>query len=85
MAPLVQQEDLQQGPRTLAERLQDYIASCDRVIVLIGTAYGTEAGITGEPSDSKLRSYTQWEYYFAMGERLDGTRAAPKDCGCTPG
>lgn len=30
------QEDFQQGPRTLIEHLEEYIAQCDRVIALIG-------------------------------------------------
>jgi hypothetical protein len=31
------------------------------------------------PAGQVRRSYTQWEYYFAMGERLDGSRQPPKE------
>jgi hypothetical protein len=37
------QEDSQQGPRTLIERLEEYVTGCDRVIALVGDAYGHEA------------------------------------------
>ena len=68
-AEVVVQEDFQQQGRTLLEKLQRYIASCDRVIALIGDAYGWEpdpGAIPGLPQCS----YTQWEYSFARGERL---------------
>jgi hypothetical protein len=39
---------------------------------LAGRARGVE--LEADPP----RSYTQWEYFFAVGERLDGTRTAPK-------
>jgi len=73
------QEDFQQGPRTLIERLEEYVAQSDRVVALIGNAYGVEASGTAVPTASPARSYTQWEYFFALGERLDGTRTAAKD------
>jgi hypothetical protein len=34
------QENFQQGGYTLLEALQDYIDGCDRVIALVGHAYG---------------------------------------------
>ena len=73
------QEDFQQGPRTLIERLEEYVAQCDRVIALVGDAYGSEAAGTAVPAADPPRSYTQWEYFFTMGERLDGSRAPRKD------
>lgn len=33
---------------------------------------------TQHPAGVPPRSYTQWEYHFARGERLDGSRADPK-------
>lgn len=78
-AHVIVQEDLQQKGGLLLEKLQDYIAQCDRVIVLIGEAYGVEAIIEGELQYAgEPRSYTQWEYFFAVGERLDGNSELPK-------
>jgi hypothetical protein len=73
------QEDFQQGPRTLIERLEEYLAQCDRVIALVGDAYGFEASGEAVPAVDPPRSYTQWEYFFARGERLDGAKTGPKD------
>jgi tetratricopeptide (TPR) repeat protein len=73
------QEDFQQGPRTLIERLQEYIAQCDRVIALVGDAYGFEAAGVAVPAVNPPRSYTQWEYFFTLGERLNGPRVPRKD------
>ncbi len=73
------QEDFQQGPRTLIERLEEYAAQCDRVIALVGDAYGFEASGDVVPVLDPPRSYTQWEYFFAVGERLGGAKAPPKD------
>lgn len=73
------QEDFQQGPRTLIEKLEDYIASCDRVIIVLGRCYGFEASGDRVPASNTPRSYTQWEYYFALGERLRRTPATAKD------
>src|SRR3954447_16299658 len=73
------QEDFQQHGRTLLEKLQAYIAGCDRVIALIGDAYGYEPPEEARPAGRPRRSYTQWEYAFAQGERLDGPRAGRKD------
>ena len=73
------QEDFQQGPRTLIERLEEYVAQCDRVIALVGDAYGYEAAGDAVPTTDPPRSYTQWEYFFATGERLKGPKAEPKD------
>jgi hypothetical protein len=73
------QEDFQQHGRTLLEKLLDYIAGCDRVIALAGDAYGYEPGPAARPAGQPRRSYTQWEYYFALGERLDGLKAPRKD------
>jgi WD40 repeat protein len=76
-AEVVLQEDFAQHPRTLLEKLQKYIAECDRVIALVGDAYGFEPEAAARPPGRPRRSYTQWEYAFAMGERLKG-RAAPR-------
>jgi tetratricopeptide (TPR) repeat protein len=72
------QEDFQQHGRTLLEKLQEYIAGCDRMIALVGNAYGSEPEPAVRPAGRPRRSYTQWEYFFAQGERLDGT-IAPRD------
>ena len=73
------QEDFQQGPRTLIEQIEQYVARCDRVIALVGDAFGYEASGVAVPAIDPPRSYTQWEYFFALGHRLDGSRAARKD------
>ena len=73
------QEDFQQGPRTLIEKLEEYVAQCDRVIALVGDAYGYEAAGDAVPPIDPPRSYTQWEYFFAGGERRDGRHTPPKD------
>jgi tetratricopeptide (TPR) repeat protein len=73
------QDDFQQGPRTLIERLEEYVAQCDRIIALLGDAYGSEASGVAVPSIDPPRSYTQWEYFFALGQRLDGSRAPRKE------
>ncbi len=73
------QEDFQQGPRTLIEQLEQYVSRCDRVIALVGDAYGCEASGVAVPAVDPPRSYTQWEYFFALGHRLDGSRVARKD------
>src|SRR5262245_46463367 len=77
-ADVVVQEDFQQHGRTLLEKLQGYIAGCDRVIALVGSAYGWEPEPAMLP-DKPRRSYSQWEYFFAQGERLDGVRLRAKD------
>jgi Domain of unknown function (DUF4062) len=64
------QEDFQQGPRTLIERIEEYFAQCDRVIALVGDAYGFEASGVAVPTVDPARSYTQWEYFLALGHRL---------------
>ena len=77
-AEVVVQEDFTQHGGTLLKKLEDYIASCDRVIALIGSAYGWAPPAAALPENAPARSYTQWEYHFALGERLDGTHAAAK-------
>ena len=76
---VVVQEDFQQGPRTLIEWLEEKVAESDRVIALVGDTYGFEAigGII--PKVDPPRSYTQWEWFFAQGMRLDGSRTARKE------
>jgi hypothetical protein len=78
-AEVVVQEDFQQHGATLLEKLEQYIARCDRVIALVGDVYGFEPGPTAQPHGAARRSYTQWEYFFARGERLNGSAASPKD------
>jgi hypothetical protein len=73
------QEDFQQGPRSLIEQVQDYVDHCDRVIALVGDAYGCEASGVAVPPIDPPRSYTQWEYGLALGQRLDGTCVQRKD------
>jgi formylglycine-generating enzyme required for sulfatase activity len=72
------QEDFQTGPRTLLERIEEYVAACDIVVAIVGDAYGAEAEGDGIPGVEPPRSYTQWEYYFARGERLVGPLVEPK-------
>jgi hypothetical protein len=78
-AEVAVQEDFQQHGRTLLEKLEEYIAGCDRVIALVGDAYGWEPDPEGPTPDAPRRSYTQWEYFFAQGERLKGERQSAKD------
>ena len=73
------QEDFQLGPDTLIAQIEAYVAQCDRVIVLIGDTYGCEAAKESVSSTVQPRSYTQWEYYFALGERLNSKPAQPID------
>jgi tetratricopeptide (TPR) repeat protein len=73
------QEDFQQGPRTLIEQIERYVAQCDRVIALVGDACGCEATGVAVPAVDPPRSYTQWEYFFALGHRLDGSCVPRKD------
>ncbi|MGZ8908018.1 MAG: DUF4062 domain-containing protein, partial [Methylobacter sp.] len=73
------QEDFQQGPSTLIAQIEAYVDQCDRVIAVVGTAYGCEAAKLAVPEADPPRSYTEWEYYFALGERLNGTQASPKE------
>jgi tetratricopeptide (TPR) repeat protein len=73
------QEDFQQGPDTLIAQIESYVDQCDRVIAVVGTAYGCEAAKLAVPETDPPRSYTQWEYYFALGERLNGTQAPQKE------
>jgi tetratricopeptide (TPR) repeat protein len=77
-AAVVVQEDFQQHGASLLEKLESYIASCDRVIALVGDAYGFEPEEPARPLGRPRRSHTQWEYFFAMGERLDGSRQPSK-------
>jgi tetratricopeptide (TPR) repeat protein len=72
------QEDFTQHGGSLLQKLEGYIAECDRVILLVGSAYGWAPEPVALPKDAPVRSYTQWEYHFALGERLDGTRAPAK-------
>ena len=45
----------------------------------MGDAYGCEASGDRTPAVDSPRSYTQWEYDFAMGERLNGPPAPAKE------
>jgi hypothetical protein len=78
-AEVVVQEDFRQHGASLLEKLERYIASCDRVIALVGDAYGFEPEEPARPVGQPRRSYTQWEYFFGKGERLNGSREPPKD------
>jgi hypothetical protein len=74
-AEVVVQDDFQQHGWTLLEKLQNKVVGCERVIALVGNAYGFEPSEPSWPPDRPRRSYTQWEYYFALGERLEGPSA----------
>jgi hypothetical protein len=71
------QEDFAQHGGTLLQKLESYIADCDRVIALVGAAYGWEPEGPARPIGFPRRSYSQWEYWFAQGERLNGERQQP--------
>jgi hypothetical protein len=60
-AQVAVQEDFQQQGGTLLEKLERYITSCDRVIALIGDAYGWEPDPVTTPGHPR-GSYSQWEY-----------------------
>jgi hypothetical protein len=77
-AEVAVQDDFQQHGRTLLEKLEEYIAGCDRVIALVGDAYGYEPPPEARPAGRPRRSYTQWEYAFALGERLDPSKKASR-------
>jgi hypothetical protein len=77
-AEVVVQEDFTQLGGTLIEKLEAYIASCDRVIVLLGNALGFGPHPDARPPGEPPRSYSQWEYFFAQGERLDGKHEPAK-------
>ena len=78
-AEVVVQEDFQQGPGSLLEKLEQYIVGCDRVIALVGDAYGYEPDESARPPGTSRRSYSQWEVFFAQGERLAGPPQPAKD------
>jgi hypothetical protein len=82
-AEVMVQEDFQQHGGSLLKKLECYIASSDRMIALVGDAYGFEPEETARPTERPRRSYTQWEYFFAMGERLDGHANRPRRFSCT--
>jgi formylglycine-generating enzyme required for sulfatase activity len=72
------QEDFIQTGRTLIGKLERYVDDCNAVVALVGDAFGAPADNDAVPARDCLRSYTQWEYHVAHGERLDGSRAQPK-------
>ncbi len=65
------QEKLRQGDGTLLDNLETCIRSCTAIVHLVGKGYGVEptpeelAGNRG-PDERSARSYTQWEYCFAV-------------------
>ncbi len=78
-AHVLTQEDFPLLPGvTLLERLEQAVDSCDVVVTIIGHSYGAEPTRT-ERGEHPRRSYTQWEYFFACGQRLNGTVKARKD------
>lgn len=60
-AEVVVQEDFQQHGGTLLKKLEDSIDSCDRVIALVGSAYGWTPEGAATPDNAPARSYTQWK------------------------
>src|SRR5262245_1211618 len=78
-AQVVVQEDFQQQGYTLLEKLKNYIDCCDRVIALVGSAYGWEQDIKALPPGTPRRSYAQWEYFFSQGERLERAPESAKE------
>lgn len=73
-----EQTDFQQHSTTLLKKLEEKVAACDRVIALVGDAHGFEPPVGSLPEGTPRRSFTQWEYHFALGERLDGSKAPRK-------
>jgi formylglycine-generating enzyme required for sulfatase activity len=75
------QEDFVQGGDILIKKLQDYVDSCEAVIILVGELLGFVPNEVERSSlDNKDWSYTQWEYHFSRGYRLGkGIVASPKD------
>ena len=63
------QEKFNQGGSTLWQKLHDEVARCQAVICIIGVESGWPS--SGElPSDApKERSWTQWEFWLAWGEK----------------
>jgi Domain of unknown function (DUF4062) len=59
-AEVVVQEDFQQHGASLLKKLERYIASCDRIIALVGDAYGYEPEETARPAGQPRRSYTHF-------------------------
>ena len=55
------------------------LAQLGYIIALVGDVYGFEPEESARPAGRAWRSYTRWEYYFAMGERLEESRQAPKN------
>jgi hypothetical protein len=47
--------------------------------VLVGNAYGWAPEPEARPTGRPLRSYTQWEYFFSQGERLDKAQVTAKE------
>jgi tetratricopeptide (TPR) repeat protein len=70
-AEVVVQEDFTQHGGTLLEKLEAYISQADRVIALVGDAFGWEPEESARPAGGRA-SYSQWEVRFALGERLEG-------------
>jgi tetratricopeptide (TPR) repeat protein len=71
-------DDFRLGSGTTLEKIERNIADCDSVIALVGDAFGAEPPEPARLSSRPRRSYSHWEYYFALGERLDGSTAPPK-------
>ncbi len=66
------QEYFRNQSGTLLELLEAYIDNCDTVIHIAGKRSGAMPQLAEVPKGAPRRSYTQWEYQFARGERLSG-------------
>jgi hypothetical protein len=73
------QEEFTQSEVTLLEKLEQNVNQADYVILIIGEAYGYEAPPEIYAKKLPKRSYSQWEYYFSIGERLDGCTKTGKN------
>jgi hypothetical protein len=64
-AEVVVQEDFQQHGASLLEKLERYIPSCDRIIALVGDAYGFDGVDVGVVHNDESRSApadrTSWQ------------------------
>lgn len=62
------QEKFNQGDSTLWQKLHDEVARCQAVICVMGAEPGWPSG--GElPQGAPERSWTQWEFWLAWGEK----------------
>ena len=62
--------DFQQHGASLLEKLERYITSCDRIIALVGDAYGFEPEEAARPTGRPRRSAPAWLYIMTVPSRF---------------